>query len=309
MNFLLALIIIFVILPISVITIVTMTIVKSKKTKRKSFHKPYNEKWKDDFIQPRYKKKKHTSLYERNINNTTTEDKMYKEYKEQTYTTTNPMKYNQYLNTHEIAEELNTSNEKVIKAIFELKWVEKSGKWTIATDQGHLYGAEERYSKKYKTKYVMWNKSILENKQLLETINTYTPMNDNEKIEKGKEYEEYVAKVYRSRGYNVSEYGKDMGVKDKGIDLIAKKDKHIVLLQCKNWNENGKWKITHKEIKTFQTEARNFVEDAKIFQKYLLDARYAISGDFIHNSAIKHIEEMKNKGKRIDYEIIKMPAL
>ncbi len=128
-----------------------------------------------------------------------------------------------------------------------------------------------------------------------------------EKIIKGAEYEEYVAKVYRSRGYHVTEYGKKMGKKDHGIDLIAKKEKHLVLIQCKNWEENGKWKITHKDIKVFQSEARLFVENKPLLRNCLLNARYTISGNFIHESAIKHLEEMQKIGKRIDYEIIEMP--
>ena len=30
--------------------------------------------------------------------------------------------------------------------------------------------------------------------------------------------------------------------------------------------------------------------------------------DFIHKSAIRHIEEIQQKGKKVDYEIIKMEA-
>jgi restriction system protein len=127
-----------------------------------------------------------------------------------------------------------------------------------------------------------------------------------EKIQKGVEYEKFVARVYRSRGYNVTEHGREMGKKDHGIDLIAKKDKEIIFIQCKNWNENGKWKIRHDNIKSFQTDARTFVEQKPIFKNYKLQIRYTLSGDFIHLSAIKHIEEMKKRGKKIDYEILPM---
>jgi restriction system protein len=127
-----------------------------------------------------------------------------------------------------------------------------------------------------------------------------------EKIQKGAEYEKFVARVYRSRGYNVTEHGREMGKKDHGIDLIAKKDKEIIFIQCKTWNENGKWKIRHDNIKSFQTDARTFVEQKPIFKNYKLQIRYTLSGDFIHVSAIRHIEEMQKRGKKIDYEILPM---
>ena len=78
------------------------------------------------------------------------------------------------------------------------------------------------------------------------------------------------------------------------------------MIQCKNWSKDGKWKITHKDIKVFQTEARLFVEDKPLLRGCVLNARYIISGDFIHISAIKHLEDMQKIGKRVDYEIIEM---
>ena len=130
-----------------------------------------------------------------------------------------------------------------------------------------------------------------------------------EKIKKGAEFESYVTRVYQCRGYTVTEYGKEMGKKDQGIDLIAKKEKHIVLIQCKNWNKEGKWKIKHTDILAFRQRSADFLEERKIFQNYDITSRYTLSGDFIHASAIKHLEEMQAKGKKVDYEIIEMPIL
>jgi len=174
--------------------------------------------------------------------------------------------------------------------IYNKKWKEKEKKQTI-----------KKYSKEWtEEKNILKNPIEASNEPIKKKI-TY-----KEKIKKGEEYEEYVAKVYKQRGYKVYEYGKLMGIKDKGIDLIAKKEKKVILIQCKNWQENGKWKITHKEIKVFQTEARLFVENSPIFKQCKLEAKYVISGNFIHASAIKHIEEIKNNGKKVDYEIIKL---
>lgn len=236
----------------------------------------------------------------------------------------------------DIAVYFNTTQININKAFNILLYAEKKGNWWILTKDGKEQGGIQKYNAKTKQKYIVWKEKILKdyelhqtirlllnNKKKTETNKWYEETKEKEwinecqtknkkttykeKIQKGKEYEEYVAKVYRSRGYHVSEYGKQMGKEDHGIDLIAKKEKHLVLIQCKNWNKSGKWKITHKDIKVFQTEARLFVEDKNILRQCLLDARYVISGNFIHTSALKHIEEIQKIGKRVDYEIIEMP--
>lgn len=267
---------------------------QSIKNTKKPFHKPYNENWKEkDNLQ--YKKTYKSS----------------KEYKSQ---------YNEavgdLITTKDIAKHFKTTQKNIHKILEELSWIEIKGKWVLTTIKGNFNGARQKYNAQTKIKYVLWEDDILENEELLKKFNrtkakkkTSSKTTYKEKIVKGKEYEEYVAKVYRSRGYHVTEYGKQQGLLDHGIDLIAKKQKEIVLIQCKNWNENGKWEIKHKDIKAFQTDARTFVEDKPILRSCLLTARYTISGDFIHQSAIKHIEEMKKLGKRVDYEIVKMPII
>lgn len=301
------------IIIVSIIMYVKTTINTTSSTK-KSFHKPYNENWKDT----------PTKSYQKTY-------KSQQEYKQQ---------YNQVvgdlITTKEVARHFKTTQKNINQIFQELEWIEIKGKWILSTIKGNFNGARQKYNAQSKMKYVLWEDDILENEALTQKFKNQTkqnteekiyqerkrqetilknPINCNhkttheEKINKGREYEEYVAKVYRSRGYHVSEYGKQQGVLDHGIDLIAKKEKEIVLIQCKNWNENGKWKIEHKDIKAFQTDARTFVEDKPLLRSCLLTARYTISGDFIHQSAIKHIDEMKKIGKRVDYEIVKMPIV
>jgi len=130
-----------------------------------------------------------------------------------------------------------------------------------------------------------------------------------EKVRRGELYEDFIANHYRELGYTVTENGKENGCKDGGIDLIAKKDKEAILIQCKDWDKNGKWKIRQKNILEFRSRARDFVEANPKLKSYLLTARYTISEEFIDISAIKHIEEIQKKGKRVDYEIIKIPSV
>jgi len=207
----------------------------------------------------------------------------------------------------QIAKQLNTNSTIVTSTLMEIGFIEKSGNWSIVTDLGETQGGIQRYNAKTKQKYTTWEDDIVDNELLIEAINkSKREPKYKTKIEKGKDYEEYVAKVYRSRGYHVSEHGKLRGREDHGIDLIAKKEKEIILIQCKDWKEDGRWRITHEKIKSFQTDARTFVEDKPLLRKSYLKARYTISGDFMDKSAIRHIEEMQKKGKRIDFEIIKI---
>ena len=292
------------------ITIYIKTNQKNNKSTNKSFHKPYNENWKEETILKNQKAYK--TSHKRSMSKVKTmEYAMYNKYKKQ---------YNQVvgdlITIKDIAKHFKTTQKNITKILEELSWIEIKEKWVLTTIKGNFNGARQKYNTQTKMKYVLWEDDILENEELLKKLKKMTPKKQTsmkttykEKIDKGQEYEEYVAKVYRSRGYHVSEYGKQQGVLDHGIDLIAKKQKEIVLIQCKNWNENGKWEIKHKDIKAFQTDARTFVEDKPLLRSCLLTARYTISGNFIHPSAIKHIEEMKKLGKRVDYEIVKMPII
>lgn len=199
-----------------------------------------------------------------------------------------------------ISEKIQIKEELITKAIYNLGWVERQGKWTVATRTGIENGAIEKYNAKYKSKYVVWSDSILKNSIFFNALQNI----DNHNIQKGNEYEKFIADIYRSRGYTIAENGLTNGLKDEGIDIVAKHDKEIVFIQCKNWNQEGKWKITHNDIMAFRTRARDYVENKKIFKGYRLQARYIVSGNFIDPSAIKHIEEIQKNGKRVDYEVV-----
>ena len=59
----------------------------------------------------------------------------------------------------------------------------------------------------------------------------------------GQEYEKYVARHFRRKGYTVSLNGIKKGFDDEGIDLICTKNGETLLVQCKNW---AKEKIIHE---------------------------------------------------------------
>lgn len=53
----------------------------------------------------------------------------------------------------------------------------------------------------------------------------------------GRLYERYVGYLYESQGYDVSYEGVFKGYEDLGRDLICRKGKEIVVIQCKNWSQ------------------------------------------------------------------------
>ena len=215
--------------------------------------------------------------------------------------------YDEKITVKQIAEHFQTTQININNALIKSSLAEQKGKWWIATAKGIKAGAEQKYNAKTKQKYILWSKRILINEEIIGNIEIKPKRTSyKEKVIKGKQYEEYVAKYYTEKGYTVWEHGKDKGRKDGGIDLIVKKDRELILIQCKNWQEDGKWKITHEHIKRLRTEGRDIVEDNPIFKSYESKVRFTISGNFIHNSAIKYIEEAQKKGKHVDYEILKM---
>ena len=117
-------------------------------------------------------------------------------------------------------------------------------------------------------------------------------------IEKGSNYELFVADHYRSKGYDVLEHGKEYGKLDKGIDLIAKKDNEIIIIQCKNWRAGGKFSIDHAMVKEFIGNVATFLDKNSIYADYIVKKIYAISEPILDRSAIEFI--MANK-KTIRY--------
>ena len=112
-----------------------------------------------------------------------------------------------------------------------------------------------------------------------------------------------MAKHYKKLGYFVWEHGKEKGKLDKSIDLIVKKEQELIFIQCKNWNEKGRFKIDHKEVKSTRMDATDFIEENPIFKGYNFKLRYTLSGEILHPSAFKYIEEHNNI---LDYEVLPM---
>lgn len=53
----------------------------------------------------------------------------------------------------------------------------------------------------------------------------------------GRIYERYIGYIYESKNYEVEYVGIVRGLEDLGRDLICKKGKEIIVIQCKNWSQ------------------------------------------------------------------------
>ena len=62
----------------------------------------------------------------------------------------------------------------------------------------------------------------------------------------GREYERYIGYLYEQDGYDVNYFGIEKNKEDLGRDLICKRNKEILIVQCKCWSNKQK-KIIHEK--------------------------------------------------------------
>lgn len=83
----------------------------------------------------------------------------------------------------------------------------------------------------------------------LNQVNNWTKLyfsnHHHSKKEVGKMYERYVGYLKEQMGYLVEYHGIHFKHKDSGIDLICRKNKEILLVQCKRLSQ---WKEIHEDI-------------------------------------------------------------
>lgn len=81
-----------------------------------------------------------------------------------------------------------------------------------------------------------------------------------ENVTKGKKFEEQIVRYFEKLKYEVDHRGKRLGIKDKGIDILAKYDEKYFLIQCKNYAPNNK--IKHNTIKEFNSNCLDFINSS-----------------------------------------------
>ena len=117
---------------------------------------------------------------------------------------------------------------------------------------------------------------------------------------KGKEFEEFVAGHFKLDGYQISLNGIKQGKNDKGIDIICSKDEELILIQCKNWKEDSKYKINHEKLKAFVGCCTEYVNENKLFDKNI-KLKFITSNYILDESGKKFLQESKT----LQYEVLK----
>jgi hypothetical protein len=119
------------------------------------------------------------------------------------------------------------------------------------------------------------------------------------KVHYTNEYVEYIASRYQKLGYNIWDHKENIG-----IDIIAKKQKELLLVLCHYWQKNENHKLTINDIKAFRIDVNDFIESNPVFQNYKASLLLILSKDKIEEHAQGYIQELQNRGKTINYEVI-----
>ena len=120
---------------------------------------------------------------------------------------------------------------------------------------------------------------------------TTTP--EDEKI-----FRKHVVEFYNNQGYNVWNHTDDTGENDKGINLIVKKNRNIILIRC----HLATIDISIDNLKEYEKQRDKFILENPIFEDYNITLRYSLTGFFLSENAFWYMQEHT---KLISYEIIK----
>ena len=110
---------------------------------------------------------------------------------------------------------------------------------------------------------------------------------------KGAKFEKQIANYYKDLGYLVQERGKEKGLKDKGIDLVIKKDDIYTLIQCKNYAPTSK--VTEKPLRTFYGDCNLFIENNSKLTKENTELLFIVSNEkSISRTAKQYLKDYRN---------------
>lgn len=209
-----------------------------------------------------------------------------------------------YIKVSEIALHFQITARKLNEILELLRWAKKEDIHWIATEQGKKNGAEQ--TKYRKTKYIHWDSEIKNNHELINAIkgfqntkpitsdkqvNINERMTNKKKKEKGDLYEDFISNHFRTQGYTIAEHGKDNGVKDHGIDIIAKKGRDVLFIQCKNWSAASSRKVKSDDMKIARQNIQDYKEKNPLYEMYNMKILYVISENVLHGSAYHYVQE------------------
>jgi HJR/Mrr/RecB family endonuclease len=121
-----------------------------------------------------------------------------------------------------------------------------------------------------------------------------------ENVQKGQEYELKVVEHYKQLGFNIDHRGKRLGRRDGGIDILAAKDNKYLLIQCKNYQNEGS--IDHKLIKEFNSNCHDFINNNKQLSLENTEFKFVVpSRKVFKSNAIQYFRNFQNKCR---YQIV-----
>jgi len=121
-----------------------------------------------------------------------------------------------------------------------------------------------------------------------------------------KEFEKFISEILENFGYKVERNVRLKFMKNKEFDIIATKQKRMLIIECKRWKkEYSKLKNIRKEIEKFKEKIEEYKKyrliNKKIYPIFLLlnssfsplilDDVYVLSLDFL-NSFLLDIENL-----------------
>jgi hypothetical protein len=201
-----------------------------------------------------------------------------------------------YVTVTQLAKFFSIEPRQLNQILTNMKWIEKKHYvWWIATDLGKEHGAMEHTVKESRVRYVHWHKEVMHNELLINTIhNTVRNYIDNDL------YEAFVKEYYVKKGYTVWHHskGKTQQDKNKNITLVAKRNKKIMLIHCRD----NQLDISVEELQNFQHQRDRFKLENPVFKNYDLTLHYSMSGFFLTEEAYEYIEVSNDD---ISYSVIK----
>lgn len=129
--------------------------------------------------------------------------------------------------------------------------------------------------------------------KLLNILSNEVTTTEDEKI-----FREYVVDSYKNQNYSVWDHTSDTREENKSINIIAKKNRDIMLIHSQLATKN----ISIEDLKKFEIERNNFIIKNPIFEDYNITLRYSLRGFFLNEDAFWYMQE---NIKSISYQIIK----
>ncbi|MBU3015128.1 restriction endonuclease [Poseidonibacter lekithochrous] len=96
----------------------------------------------------------------------------------------------------------------------------------------------------------------------------------------GNDYERFIADKYKYNGYDVEDRGIKNSFNDGGLDIIARKDNKLILVQCKNWTMSNSYKINQKDIRAFVGDCFLYLQNINL-EEIKVSYHFIVSHDNI----------------------------